>query len=114
MWVVALIMLLGTLAGGFLIYKFEKNILIQLTAFVGAYTFIRGLGLILGGYISEFSILGELKNGNFQLPGTFYAYLAGFVVLSIGGTYFQYHKGYHKYVTKQGEVDESDGYKLAH
>jgi len=108
---VFLIMLAGTVAGGFLVYKFEKNILIQLTAFVGAYSIIRGLGLILGGYISEFSIMGDLKHGKFDLPATFYAYLAGFVVLSVGGTFFQYHKGYNKHVSKEGPVDESDGYR---
>lgn len=108
---VFLIMLTGTVAGGFLVYKFEKNILIQLTAFVGSYAIIRGLGLILGGYISEFSIMGDIKNGQFNLPSTFYAYLAGFAVLSVGGTFFQYHKGYNKHVSKEGPVDESDGYK---
>lgn len=108
---VFLFLLSGAVAGGYLVYKFEKNILIQLTAFVGAYSIIRGLGLILGGYISEFSILGDLKSGNFNLPATFYAYLAGFVVLSVGGTMFQYKKGYNKHVNQEGSVDESEGYK---
>lgn len=109
---VFLIMLAGTVAGGFLVYKFEKNILIQLTAFVGSYSIIRGLGLVLGGYISEFSIMGDLKSGNFSLPATFYAYLAGFVLLSVGGTWFQYNKGYNKHINSEGAVaDESDGYK---
>ncbi len=110
-WIVFLLMLAGTVLGGYLVYKFEKNILIQLTAFVGSYSIIRGLGLVFGGYISEFSIIGELQNGKFELPATFYAYLAGFIVLSVAGTWFQYHQGYNKHVLKEGEVEEADGYK---
>jgi hypothetical protein len=110
-WVVVIMMLLGTIAGGYLVYKYDKVILVQLTALVGAYSIIRGLGLIFGGYISEFSIIGDLKSGHFEFPATFYAYLVGFVVFSVGGTYFQWHKNYHKHVNNEGSVDESEGYK---
>src|SRR5690606_39837152 len=97
----------GIIAGGYLVYKFDKVILVQLTATVGAYTIIRGISLIAGGYISEFAIMSQMKSGNFELPNTFYAYLAGFVALTVGSTFFQWHKNYHKHLhSDNSDVDE--------
>lgn len=106
-WLVFIVMLIGTIGGGYLAFKFDQAIQVQLTATVGAYTIIRGLSLIFGGYINEFDIMSEMSSGNFVLPNTFYAYLAGFVALTVGGTFFQWHKNYHKIVNvSKGENDE--------
>lgn len=110
MWLYILTELVCFFAGGFLVYKFDKVILVQLTALVGAYTIVRGTSLILGGFPSEFSVLGMMQAGNFEVPATFYAYLAGFAALAVGGTFFQWSKDYHKHV--HGETDDlGDGYK---
>lgn len=105
-WLIWIVMVVGTVAGGYLVYKYDKAILVELTATVGAYTIIRGISLIAGGYISEFDIMDEMKSGNFDLPNTFYAYLAGFVALAVAGSYFQISKNYHKHIVEEGDLDE--------
>lgn len=105
-WLIFVVMVFGLVAGGYLVYKFDKVILVQLTATVGAYTIIRGISIIAGGYISEIDIMSEMSSGNFELPNTFYAYLAGFVALAVGGTFFQWHKNYHKHFHAEGDIDE--------
>jgi Domain of unknown function (DUF4203) len=105
-WLLWLTMFIGVAGGAYLAYRFKQNILIQLTAVVGAYTLIRGIALIAGGYPNEFEMMAEMKSGNFKLENTFYAYLAGFVALAVGGTFFQYKKGYNKHVNVEGANDE--------
>lgn len=109
-WLVFVVMLVGTIGGGYLAYSFKNAIIVQLTATVGAYTIIRGISLIAGGYISEFSIMSQMQSGNFELPSTFYAYLAGFIALTLGGTFFQWHKGYH--TIKRVDDSETDEHFL--
>ena len=105
-WLIWVVMLVGTAAGFFLTYKFKGAILVQLTALVGSYTLIRGISMIAGGYISEFEALSEMKSGNFELPNTFYAYLAGFAAVAIGGAFFQWHRGYHKHAHFDGDLGD--------
>lgn len=106
-WLLWLCLIGGVAAGGFLAYKFKNNILIQLTATVGSYMIIRAISLVAGGYINEFEMMSQMKSGNFELPNTFYAYLAGFVALAVGGTFFQYKKGYDKHINVDGgNLDE--------
>ena len=50
--------------------------------------------MFAGGFISEYALMEQIKLGEFELPGTFYAYLVGFAVLAAGGIWFQFHKGY--------------------
>jgi hypothetical protein len=105
-WLIWVVMLVGTAAGFYLTYKFKGAILVQLTALVGSYTLIRGISLIAGGYISEFEALSEMKSGNFELPNTFYAYLAGFVAVAVGGAFFQWSRGYHKHAHFDGDLGD--------
>lgn len=106
-WLLWVILFAGVVGGAFLSFKFKSAITVQLTATVGAYALIRALALVAGGYPNEFEMMSEMKSGNFSLPNTFYAYLAGFAALAIGGTAFQWHKGYHKIVTIDGsDADE--------
>jgi hypothetical protein len=99
------------IAGGILVYRYEKVILLQLTAIIGAYTIVRGISLIAGGFPSEFSVIGEMASGTFVIPGTFYAYLAGFIALAVGGTIFQVKKEFGKHLHYEGdEILEDDNY----
>lgn len=109
-WLYIVTELVCFFAGGYLVYKHDKKILVQLTALVGAYTIVRGISLIAGGFPSEFAVIGQMASGNFDVPATFYAYLAGFATLAVGGTYFQWSKNYHTHI--HGESDDlGDGYK---
>ena len=48
-----------------------------------------------------------MKAGTFELPNTYYAYLAGFVALGVSGTFWQYYKGYDKQVHSTSDLDEN-------
>lgn len=105
--------ILGGAGGAYLAYKFEGEIIVQLTALVGAYALIRGISLVAGGFISEYTLMEQIKLGEFHLPGWFYLYMAGFVALAVGGTYWQWHKEYNKLNGKSGKDvgdDLGDGF----
>ena len=106
-WLLWVCLIVGVAGGFFLTYYFKKNIIIQLTAVVGAYTLIRGIGMIAGGYPNEFEMFSQMKAGTFELPNTYYAYLAGFVALGVSGTFWQYYKGYDKQVRSNTDLDEN-------
>ena len=61
--------------------------------------------MFAGGFISEYALMEQIKLGEFELPGTFYAYLVGFAVLAAGGIWFQFHRGYNN----QNNKDSLDG-----
>jgi uncharacterized membrane protein YfcA len=84
----------GVGLGAFLVYKLQKELLIGLTAVIGGYTIIRGISMIAGGFINEFDMMAQMKSGTFELPNTFYAYLAGFIVMAVAGTLTQIKMGY--------------------
>lgn len=106
-WLLKASVLTGVIGGSYLAFKFKQAILVQLTATVGAYMTIRAISMVFGGYINEFEVISLMKEGVFELPNTFYAYLAGFATLVVGGTFFQWHKGYHKHINFDGqEIDE--------
>lgn len=78
----------------------------QLTALVGAYALIRSISLIAGGFISEYTLMTQIKSGKFELYNWFYLYMAGFAAIAVGGTYWQWHKGYNKLNGKTGKSVE--------
>lgn len=93
-WLLWVCMAVGIAVGAYTVYKLSKPLLIGLTAVIGAYTIIRGISMIAGGFINEFDMMAQMKSGNFVLPNTFYAYLAGFVALAVAGTFTQVKLGY--------------------
>lgn len=111
-WLLWVTLFVGVAAGAYLVFKFKSQILIQLTAIVGGYMIIRGISMVAGGYINEFQMMSQMRSGNFNLPNTFYAYLAGFAALTVGGTIFQFKKAYDGHVkTYDSFGDASDSYK---
>jgi len=66
--------------------------------------------MFAGGFISEYALMEQIKLGEFELPGTFYAYLVGFAVLAAGGIWFQFHRGYNKQNDKNVVGGNGDGY----
>lgn len=97
----------GFVAGAYLTYKFDKALIVYLTAFIGAYSLIRGISMFAGKYPNEIFIYQQLSNGAFDgLTWEFYAYFASMVVTGILGVLHQRHKGYH-------EHHHDDDYKQA-
>jgi hypothetical protein len=80
--------------GGFAIFKYQEEMELHVTVFIGAYLIIRGIAFFAGGYPDEAQTFYQLQKGNFDLPFSFYLYVAGFIVLNILGTIFQHRMGY--------------------
>lgn len=77
----------------FIALKIEKTVIILLTAFIGAYAFVRGISLYAGGFPSESELHVELELGVITwdtMPKTYYAYLAGILVVFIGSSIYQF------------------------
>ena len=72
--------------------KFEKIVIMLMTSLTGSYMIIRGISLYAGGFPSEAEISQEIASGVLDwdpFPKTFYAYLAGVIVLTMGSYYYQ-------------------------
>jgi hypothetical protein len=77
---------------GFLAFKFEKLMIMLSTALIGSYLAVRGISMYAGGFPNETSIRQELESGGLTwdtFPKTFYAYLAGILILSITSFVYQ-------------------------
>ena len=77
----------------FIAVKIEKTVIIMLTAFIGAYAFVRGISLYVGGFPSESELHAELeaKIITFDtMPKSYYAYLGGILLLFIVSTIYQF------------------------
>jgi hypothetical protein len=78
------IIIVGGVGMFFVAIKVEKTAIILLTAFIGAYSFVRGISLYAGGFPSESELHAELEAGFITwdtMPKTYYAYLGGIVIL---------------------------------
>merc|ERR1712130_772769 len=74
-------------------FSVSEYIKIVLTATVGAYCMMRGVSCFAGGFPNEFITARELSNGVVNaVPWQFYLYLAGIVVVSALGTWWQVRK----------------------
>lgn len=75
---------------GILSFVWFDYIVIICTSILGGYLFIRGISLFAGGYPNEFTVYERIRDGDMSaVPGTFYAYLAGIVILIAMGLYAQ-------------------------
>lgn len=114
-WVqhVALLVVLAfgfAIAGGVIAWKFGKAVIVYLTAFLGAYSLVRGISVFAGHFPNEITLFQELQSGTFTFEPAFYGYLAGFAVLTIVGIVTQHKLGYHTY-----NQEDDDGYsKIGH
>lgn len=103
-YVAALIILSFGLAilGAWAAWRFDKLIIVYLTALIGAYALIRGIAVFAGNYPNEVTMFSEIMNGVFELPTAFYGYLAGFVVTAIVGVVVQHKLGFHEHKHDDG------------
>jgi len=68
-------------------YLFNHAIIVG-SSVCGAYALVRGLSVFIGGYPNEILIYTELEAGYYtEMPGTFYGYLAAYVLLVIIGIF---------------------------
>jgi hypothetical protein len=78
-----------TLLGAIFSFKYYDGIVIFGTAFIGAYSLIRGASLIFGHYQNEWEMFLKLANGDpEEVPYQFFIYLGSFLVLFIAGSIF--------------------------
>lgn len=92
------LLFMGTVLGAFLGWKFDKRIIVYLTAFLGAYALIRGISIFAGKFPNEIVLYGQLSSGTFEGLGyEFYLYLASIAVLGIVGNVVQHKLGYHEH-----------------
>lgn len=87
LWAMILFSVLCALLGGFLSFKFSKQVVLFFTSLIGSYAFMRGLTYFFGGFPGEATIWQSLL---LQVPlddftNAFWIYLAIFVAGFIGG-----------------------------
>jgi hypothetical protein len=87
LWV--MIVLLGLIVGC-LSFVFFNPIVIFSTSIIGGYMLMRGLSLVAGGYPNEFTVYERIRDGEIDnVPGTFYAYMAGVLICALLGMFLQ-------------------------
>lgn len=68
-----------------------EHVLINMTAFGGAYMAVRGVSLYAGGFPNEFTLADQIKAGDTSaFTNWFYLYMACIVVLAVIGSVVQY------------------------
>ena len=72
-----------------LCYKWQKGIIITVTAFIGSYFLVRGVSLFVGGFPNEFEMYEEVTSGTFQFDKKIYFYFGGILVGWLVGVLFQ-------------------------
>lgn len=93
--------------GGILACKVERSVLIVATSIVGAHLVVWGVGYFAGDYPSAADLKHYAKqdiNGDwvYSIPEAWWGYLAGLVVLSIGGMAAQFYKTSHGEPSRYG------------
>lgn len=96
------------IVGGVLGFVLYNHALIISTSIIGSFLFIRGISLYAGGFPNEMLIIEQIKNGQLsEFPGTFWAYFAGFIILTVGMIVVQY-----KMFNKMDEKDKHPYHRL--
>lgn len=96
--VLIVLVILLTALGAYLGWRFDKLIIVYVTAFLGAYALVRGISIFAGKFPNEIALYGQLSSGTFEgLGGVFYGYLAGIVITGIVGVIVQHKLGYHEH-----------------
>jgi len=86
------------------------HVIILATSFAGAYAVMRGISLYAGGFPGEIEIIDLIKSGKFTgMPGSFYGYMAGFLVLSVVFAYLQF-----RFFGSDSETDKAGQKKTRH
>lgn len=72
---------------GIMSFFFFEHVLINLTAFGGAYMMIRGISFYAGGFPNEFTLADQLKAGDTSaFSNWFYLYMVGILIMTVLGS----------------------------
>ena len=83
------IVLVGAIVVGFLTWRYQMVLIVYLSAFLGAYAFVRGISTFAGHFPSEVVLYGQISSGAFPgLEWQFYLYLAAIALLGVAGAVF--------------------------
>lgn len=83
------ISVLGSLIMAFLSFRNYDNIVIFGTAFIGSYSFTRGISFFIGNFPNELLFFTQLMKGQVNNTWEVYFYLTVFVILFGVGTTYQ-------------------------
>jgi hypothetical protein len=76
------IVLMGGIFAALAFWMFWHVIIVS-TSLAGAYSVMRGISIYAGGFPGELEIIDLIKSGKISsMPGSFYGYMAGFLVLA--------------------------------
>jgi len=84
-WVLILSVVVMGLLGAVLALKLKDGVMIMVTSFIGAYMFVRGISIFLGGYPGEIEIITMIREGTYDFTISLICYLIGILVLFIWG-----------------------------
>ena len=85
------------IVAGFVAWRFDKVIIVYLTAGIGAYALVRGISVFAGNFPNEITTYQQISNDTFEITNYFYIYLASVVVTFIAGVFTQWKLGYHEH-----------------
>ena len=89
-WIFIVLMAVACAA---LSFKFCWPAVIIATSIAGAYSLIRGISVMAGGYPNELEIIRRIEDGDLSgMPDAFYGYMAGFFVLAITFMVWQFKR----------------------
>lgn len=78
-------------AAGILSFFFYEHVLINMTAFGGAYMLVRGISFYAGGFPNEFTLAKQLQAGDTSaMNNWFYLYMVCILIVAILGSIVQY------------------------
>lgn len=78
------------LAFGVCSFFWYNYVVILCTSILGSYLFVRGIGMMAGGYPNEFTIYQRISAGDIgSVPWTFYMYMIGIVICTIMSIFLQ-------------------------
>lgn len=83
-------LVVSTVLGAWFVYKHQEDMEVHISHFIGSYLTIRGIAFFAKGYPNEAETFYKLKKGDFDLPASFYLYLALFLALNAAGWYVQH------------------------
>jgi hypothetical protein len=92
------------LAFGVCSFFWYNYVVILCTSILGSYLFVRGIGMMAGGYPNEFTIYQRISAGDIgSVPWTFYMYMIGIVICTIMSIFLQI-----KIKRREGDSESDD------
>jgi hypothetical protein len=95
-WVLILVCCACILFAASIAWKYQNEVIVYITAFLGGYALMRGASLFIGGYPNEITMITEIIAGTFEVTDYFYYYLGSFGFLTLCGIIIQHKRGYHR------------------